>query len=301
MIYVTLRHYEATVMIQQAEKLYDQLVASLQEAEATPSITPAQRHGKILRLLNEAIQELKALVIDYSFPREEDEITFFKHIKPRFTSLLIYHSRLALIEFRLPLGSPKDIRKHYENELLLIRLFYEDHAPFYRYINSGATFLDTRYFVRGNCDFSFYDSVSALPTTAPDTDLRFTTHYDYIAACFLANERLRDYLAKSLMLQKWVKTAEKPALPEKGTLRWTGPKVYLVELVYALHVSGQINNGNIGLTETVQQVEELFQMDLGNVFRSFQEMRQRKKDSRTKLLDLMKERLLHRMDELDEQ
>ena len=66
-------------------------------------------------------------------------------------------------------------------------------------------------------------------------------------------------------------------------------------------MSGQINNGNIGLTETVQQVEELFQMDLGNVFRSFQEMRQRKKDSRTKLLDLMKERLLHRMDELDEQ
>ena len=48
-------------------------------------------------------------------------------------------------------------------------------------------------------------------------------------------------------------------------------------------------------------MEEFFQMDLGNVFRSFQEMRQRKKDSRTKLLDLMKERLLHRMDELDEQ
>ncbi|WP_162054703.1 RteC domain-containing protein [Pontibacter pamirensis] len=288
-------------MIQQAEKLYDQLVASLQEAEATPTITPAQRHGTILRLLNKAIRELKELVIGYSFHKEEDEITFFKHIKPRFTSLLLYHSRLALIEFRLPLGSPKDIRKHYENELLLIRLFHEDHAPFYRYMVSGATFLDIKCFVRGNCDFPFYENVSALPTTAPDTDTRFTTHYDYIVACFQANERLRDYLVKSLMLQKGVKTAENPALPGKGTLRWTGSKVYLVELVYALHVSGQINNGNVGLTEIVQQVEEFFHMDLGNVFRTFQEMRQRKKDSRIKLLDLMKERLLQRMDELDEE
>ncbi|MFD3003154.1 RteC domain-containing protein [Pontibacter toksunensis] len=288
-------------MIQQADKLYDQLVASLQEAEATPSITQAQRHELILRLLNEAIRELKELVLAHSFPREEDEIRFFKQVKPRFTSLLIYHSRLALIELRLPLGRPKDIRKHYENELLLIRIFYEEHAPFYRYMTSGSTFLDARLFVRGNCDFPLYYSVSSLPAPAPDTDTRFTTHYDYIVACFLAKQRLREYLVKSLMLQKGAKTAEKPELHEKSSLRWTGPKIYLVELVYALHVSGQINNGNIGLTEIVQQVEEFFHLELGNVFQSFQEMRQRKKDSRTKLLDLMKERLLQRMDEMDEE
>jgi hypothetical protein len=288
-------------MIEQAEQLYDQLVASLREAEATPSGTPAQHHELILQLLHEAIRELKELVVDYSFPREEDEIRFFKHIKPRFTSLLIYHSRLALLELRLPLGSPKDTRKHYENELLLIRLFYEDHALFYRYMNAGATFLDTRCFVRGNCDFPFYYSVSALPATAPDTDTRFTTHYDYIVACFQASERLRDYLIKKLMLQNGVKPAKIMMPDERGTLHWTGQKVFLVELVYALHVSGQINNGTISLTEIAHQVEGFFHMDLGNVFRTFQEMRQRKKDSRTKLLDLMRERLLHRMDEMDEE
>jgi hypothetical protein len=288
-------------MIQQAEELYDQLVEKLREAETLPSNTPAQRHETILRLLHEAIQELKELVISHSFPKEEDEIMFFKHIKPRFTSLLIYHSRLALMELRLPPGSPKDIRRHYEHELLLIRLFYEDHAPFYRYMTSGATFLDASYFVRGNCNFPLYYSVCALPTSAPDTDTRFTTHYDYIVACFQASERLRDYLVKSLMLQEGLKKHINLALPEKGSLRWTGLKVYLVELVYALHVSGQINNGNIGLTEIAHQVEEFFHVDLGNVFRSFQEIRQRKKDSRTKLLDLMRERLLQRMDEMDEE
>ena len=287
-------------MIQQAEQLYDQLVENLREAESTPSGTPAQHRESILRLLHGAMQELKKLVVDYSFPREEDEITFFKHIKPRFTSLLLYHSRLALLELRLPPGRPKDLRKHYENELLLIRLFFEDHAPFYRYMNAGATFLDSRFFVRGNCDFPFYDSLSALPATAPDTDTRFTTHYDYMVACFQASERLRDYLVNLLMLQIGVKPASFLTPKEKGALHWTGQKVFLVELAYALHVSGQLNNGNIGLTEIVQQVEEIFHVKLGNVFRTFQEMRQRKKDSRTKLLDLMKERLLHRMDELDE-
>ncbi|PRY03644.1 RteC protein [Pontibacter ummariensis] len=288
-------------MREQAEKLYDHLVAGLREAEAMPSLTTAQRHETNLKLLNEAIQELKKLVIDYSFQNEADEIEFFRYIKPKFTSLLIYHSRLALIELRLPLGSLKDVRKHYENELLLIRFFYDDHLQFYHYLNSGATFLDAKYFVRGNCDFPFYYSVSALSTSALDTDTRFTTHYDFIVACFQASERLRDYLVKTLMLLEGGKIPEKPGSPEKGTLRWTGPKIYLVELVYALHVSGQLNNGNIGLTEIVHQVEEFFQMSLGNVFRSFQEMRQRKKDSRIKLLDVMKERLVQRMDELDEE
>lgn len=286
-------------MIQQAEILYNQLVERLREAETMPSTTPAQRHETSLRLVNEAILELKELVTGYSFTKEEDEITFFKFIKPKFTSLLIYHSRLALIELRLPLGSMKDIRKHYENELLLIRLFHDDHALFYRYLKSGATFLDARYFVRGNCDFPLYYSVSALSAPALDTDSRFTTHYDYLVACFQACERLRDYLVESLMLLEGGKVPERSAPPEKNILRWTGPKVYLIELAYALHVSGQLNNGTVGLTEIVLQLEELFQVKLGNVYRTFQEMRQRKKDSRTKLLDLMKERLLNRMDDLD--
>ncbi|MFT2010967.1 RteC domain-containing protein [Pontibacter sp. 13R65] len=286
-------------MIQQAEILYDQLVEKLREVETTPAGTPAQRHETNLRILNEAIQELKKLVINHSFPEEQEEIMFFRHIKPKFTSLLIYHSRLALLDLRLPLGNLRDIRRYYENELQLIRHFFDDHIQFYQYFYSGATFLDSKYFVRGNCDFPLYYSVSNLSTSTMDTDTRFTTHYDFLVACFQANERLREFLVKSLMLLEGGKIPENLQVPAKSSLSWTGCKVHLIELAYALCESGQINGGTTGVMEIVERLEHLFQVKLGNVYRTFQEMRQRKKDSRTKLLDLMKERLLQRMDELD--
>ncbi|WP_114782977.1 RteC domain-containing protein [Botryobacter ruber] len=288
-------------MIQQAETLYDQLEEKLREVETMSSVTPVQRHETNLKLLNETIQELKQLVISYSFPCEEEEIKFFRYIKPRFTSLLIYHSRMALLELRLALASPRNIREYYENELQLIRNFINDHSQFYHYLYSGATFLDSKYFVRGSCDFPLCYSVSMLSTSTPDTDSRFTTHYDYIAACFQANEKLRDFFLKSLMLQDAGISPENLHNPEKSNFSWTGCKTHLVELAYALYESGQINSGTAGVMEIVERLAQLFQVDLGNnIYRTFQEIRQRKKDSRTKLLDLMKERLLRRMDELDD-
>lgn len=281
-------------MIKQAQLLYDQLVEKLREAEVLPPASPVQRHETNLKLISGVIHELKQLVIHHSFPDEQEEIFFFKHIKPKFTSLLVYHSRLAQIELRLPLGGLKDIRKHFENELLLIRMFYDDHAQLYQYMLSGFTFHDAKLFVRGNCDLPFYYSTATV-----DADMRFSTHYDYIVGCLQANERLRDYLLGMLReLDKGYLPTDQPQ-QVKSTLHWTGSKVYLIELTYALHESGQINNGSIGLMELALQLEEFFHVKLGNVYRTFQEMRQRKKDSRTKLLDLMKERLLHRMDDLD--
>ena len=281
-------------MIQQANQLYEELTQQLREAEAHPFTSPAQRQDKLLQLIREAIATLKQQVIHHDFPDEQEEIHFFKQVKPRFTSLLIYHARLGLIELKRPLGSLQDLRRHYENELLLIRIFYDHHVQLYQYLLSGATYLDSRLFVRGKADPPYHDSTSSV-----DTDTRFSTHYDYIVARLEANRQLGEYLIQAI--QRLEQGQLEPHPGHAGqSMTWTGSKVFLIELAYGLHESGQINNGTVDLCEITQQLETFFGVKLGNVYRTFQEVRQRKKDSRTKFLDLMRERLVHRMDTLDE-
>ncbi|MBX0335374.1 RteC domain-containing protein [Pontibacter sp. HSC-14F20] len=280
-------------MIQQANQLYEGLTQQLRETEALPSSSPAQRREHLLQHIRQVIEVLKQQVIAHTFPDEAEEILFFKEIKPKFTSLLIYHARLALIELKKPLGSLQDLRRHYENELLLIRVFYDHHVQLYQYLLSGSTYLDSRLFVRGKADLPYQYSTSSM-----DTDTRFSTHYDYIVARLEANRRLGEYLIQTI--NRLEQGQMDFAAPQHGpVLNWTGSKVYLIELAYGLYESGQINNGTADLCGITEQLETCFGVKLGNVYRTFQEVRQRKKDSRTKFLDLMRERLLHRMDALD--
>lgn len=280
-------------MIEKANQLYAALAEQLREAEAQADLTPAQLQEKRLQLIRESIASLKELVLGHTFAGEDEEIRFFKYIKPRFTSELIYHARLALIALKKPLGSLQDLRRHYENELLLIRVFYDHHVQLYQYLVADATYLDSRLFVRGHAELPYHYCTSAV-----DTDTRFSTHYDYIVARLQANRRLGDYLMQAL--QDLELGHLRPSEQKAGkALAWTGSKVYLTELAYGLYESGQINNGTIDLMEITQHLEAFFQVKLGNVYRTFQEVRQRKKDSRTKFLDLMREKLLLRMDDLD--
>ncbi len=85
----------------------------------------------------------------------------------------------------------------------------------------------------------------------------------------------------------------------QSSINWTGSKVSLVELLYALQSAGSCNNGNIDLKQLAKHFECIFNIDLGNYYRVFQEMRIRK-INRTTFLDHLKTRLVQRMDEADE-
>jgi hypothetical protein len=80
---------------------------------------------------------------------------------------------------------------------------------------------------------------------------------------------------------------------------WTAPKIYLIELIYALQCTGVFNNSASDIREITSFFEQTFSVDLGNVYNSFSEMRLRKKN-RSSFLDLLKDRLIQRMDEADD-
>ncbi len=86
--------------------------------------------------------------------------------------------------------------------------------------------------------------------------------------------------------------------PDPPKLIWTAPKVALVELLYALQEYGVFNNTKLEVKKLADYFEKIFQTDLRNVYKSYEDIRLRKKN-RTPFLDALKSSLLRRMDEDD--
>ena len=94
------------------------------------------------------------------------------------------------------------------------------------------------------------------------------------------------------------KSRELNTLANGDRLSWTASKTDLIELIYALQASGAIKSGTAGIKEMASACESIFDLNLGNVYRTFLEIRERKIDL-TKFIDRLKSALLQRMEETD--
>ena len=73
----------------------------------------------------------------------------------------------------------------------------------------------------------------------------------------------------------------------------------MIELIYAIKASGSVKE-NTSIREIAIACEGLFDVDLGNYYRKFIELRNRKIVERTRYIDKLKSNLLDRMNEADE-
>jgi len=243
----------------------------------------------VIKILIDGLEKLRVFFFQYKFRHISEEIEFFREIKPQFASSLIYYNEIYAIESNKPLGTYKEIRKYYNSRLAKLNHFFNDNLEFYRYYRTGNRSLDANYFVRGQ-----YDIKTALDSWYFHTDKEFSTSHDYKVAQILANDLLKKYLEAKLENVKNSTTA-----PQHKNQKWTGSKVELIELIYALHAEGVINNGASGLKEVAVFFESAFDIDLGQFNRVFLEIRNRKSE-RTKFLNALKNKLIIRMDNADE-
>ena len=79
---------------------------------------------------------------------------------------------------------------------------------------------------------------------------------------------------------------------------WTGTKRALVELIYALDACGCLHKGTVDIKEIVCYFEYVFDIDLGDFYHTYMELKAKTKD-RTGFLSTLKDRLLMRMREQD--
>lgn len=86
---------------------------------------------------------------------------------------------------------------------------------------------------------------------------------------------------------------------KQSRLFWTANKTDLIELIYALQSSGAINSGTADIKEVASACEHIFNIDLGDFYRTFLEIKSRK-INQTKFIDNIKESLLKRIEDSDE-
>lgn len=239
------------------------------------------------------LEKLKTKFISHEFQDKREEIDFFRYCKPQLASKLIYYNEIYTIASNKPIGSKKTIRSYYKTELDKLEVFFNENLEFYRYYRTGNQALDNKYFLRGK-----YDLKLTLDSFYFQADQRFSTSHDYKVAKILANDAIKVFIETEIL-----KLSNKPKDVISGTSakshKWTGSKVALIELIYALHTEGVLNNGQTELKEVVSVFESAFGIDLGQFNRVFLEIRARKSE-RTKFLNVLREKLIWRMEDADE-
>ena len=81
---------------------------------------------------------------------------------------------------------------------------------------------------------------------------------------------------------------------QSNIAKWKGHKNGLVEVIYAMIASEAIDNDETSINQLTQIFSKVFQVDLGNVYKIYGEIKSRESQP-TKFLDMLKQSLLNRI------
>lgn len=273
-------------------KLIDEVNINIQNIRTEEDIF--FKINQAIDILENAFCILKKYITEYTFKNENEEILFFKSIKPELFSKLIYYRKVYNIEILRPRGSIDTLKKYFNEELEQIDNFYDRNIDLCKYYRAGCTHLDKYYFLREKPDINLsFDSFYF------ERDPIFSTCCDFKVAKILAYEHLAIYLneeSKKLDIPGYTNIGR---ISSPIKLTWTGKKTDLVELIYSLERAKSINNGNINIKELSKYIEDVFNIDLGDIYRTFLDLRDRKGENRTSFLNTLTKSLNDRMNELD--
>ena len=243
------------------------------------------------KIVEKCLMKLRQEVDGKPFPSQGAEIDFFKNIKPKVFSKLIYYDKVFDIECKRPRDSHEIQIKYYNRQMNRYETFFAYNIEFYNYYRRGATSKDDKYFVRGNHDLS-----RSMETYHFITDREFSTAQDETVSFIMAYDMLIVYLQQEIdRLKENLEPQNSEPMNMNSSMVWTGSKTDLVELLYALQASRIVNGGNMDIKEMVAHFEQIFHVDLGQFYHTYMEIRARK-TSRTRCLDQLSENLIQRMD-----
>lgn len=248
---------------------------------------------EIIIALETGFENLKNLIADYSFPDKSDEIHFFKTIKPRLFSKLIYYQKIYHIELKRPISGCQLQRLYLEKELEQINNFCIKNVDFIQYYRSGKTVMDDYYFLRGKREIELNQESFYF-----ERDPKFSTLFDFKVSKLLASDMLAAYINCELSKLRQLENNPEPLVSAQSKDEWTDKKVALAEIIYGIHEVKSVNNGNIHLKVLAAKFGRMFNIDMSDLYNMFLEIRGRKTD-RTEYLNRLIEALRRRMDDAD--
>ena len=247
---------------------------------------------KGIKISRKYLQQLRVVLRKRNFINNENEILFFKKQKPFIYGQLKFYAKLYKYLLQKPRGTDKSKRNYLDTEIKKLQEYYYYNSEFIKYYRQNATFLDEFYFLRGN------DNIGLLSDTSHFyTDAEFSTSHDNAVAKILAYDLLLNHYTNELndLKKSTRKISNNEKLLESLSLTWTSNKIDLIELIYSLIASGAVKGD---IKDLATAFEKIFDIDLGNYYRSFLEIRGRKEDY-ARFLDLLKISLLKKIKEAD--
>lgn len=216
-----------------------------------------------IQLVRTTTFEIEAEIDKNDFESPEEEIFFFRHIKPPLYSRQIAFRKMLKLELQKSSLCKKEFKMYLKSKLDFIKAHFIDYPEFARYFSSNQSHNDSRYFLRANrieldCFPHFYDD-------------SHSTGYDVVAAYLLAYKFLMKHY------DQCDKKTQNDTVPSK--ISWVGEKVAFVELVSGLHLMSSIKIDNIGKNDlkTLNSVLcKAFNLDVKDVYNKRIEIRQRK-------------------------
>ena len=242
-------------------------------------------------LCKSALEKLRNRFKENTFNNAQEEIEFYKQVKPKVVSYLIFYAKRLHIESKRVVEGRKEQIKYFKKAISELQVYFNNNLDFYHYYKSKATHLDEQYFLRENKtirinveEYYFF------------TEDKFSTSHDGSLAIVMAYIKLIEYLKNEI--NKLNNTSKNMGsitpFQKKSQLNWSGSKTDLIELIYALHATRSINNGIIDIKELATNFEQIF-----NFYNTFIEIKARKTNT-TKFLDQLKENLTERIIKSDE-
>ncbi|TCN60608.1 tetracycline regulation of excision, RteC [Flavobacterium circumlabens] len=277
------------------EIVLSKILAQIQHREdklSSQMMPTAEEAYQMTLFLREMLCTVKSEVLKTGFKDEQQEIEFFRNIKPQILGKLIYYNKVFRIETTCPVSTGKIHQNFYENLLKNLKSEYKEsicNEDFYRYYRAGRTDRDQIYFRLGQINYH-----DGLKSGVFEIDLSFSTYYDNKIAYIIANELLYTYMLTKINPEENPDTILQNVDANKD-ISWTNSQNALIELIYALYASNSIAYGKIGIRKLALIFQVLFRTPLNDIHHSFHRMKTRA-GSRTAFLDQLKISLEEYMD-----
>jgi hypothetical protein len=278
-----------------SENLMDRLCPLLESIvlnESRPDLLVRAQTAAIADALN----TLSDFVLENPFSDKLSEINYYKYIYPKFKSLLVYYTEYHSFCSAIPASGVKAKKRYFLFRLHAIADFFEHNRLHYDYFRLDGCMLDEVFYSLG-------DPGNVLQPMVTSYDPFLGTRMSEMVSWFIAYERLRnEILAQLHTLSGKLPISHTVVDPSGGLqheIRWTGGDIHLIELVHGIHLTGQVNDGQIGIVELFKVVGDFFGVNLRVPKRGFDDLKARKTMSKTAFLDMMKVAVLKKMDEDD--
>lgn len=275
------------------KKLSEEMLRDIQEVcmDNTDLLDRARRCFSVSK---DYLQRLKDHVLERGFKDEEEEIEFFKHLKPSLQKEIIYWSEIFYIVTQRPNGNKKLMKEYYVNLIKQINDYFHRNYFLYTYYKTGHTDLDAQIFLRETHSGPIFPESEIV-----DLDPNFSTVNSSKIAKFIAMEEVTSFIVQNMELLNGKSYQETKSEDAPKPLIFTGSKAQFIEWVIGSHSTGVFNNGKATLKETFDYFQYCLSIKVANHYGYFQAMRIRKK-VRTPFLRLMVDKTEQRMDEADE-